>query len=665
MKLNVKFLMIVAVTALGIGLLTVVSISNIKKISKYKDYQSVQAEATAGVSDIFTFLMKMDYSDFRPTVGYRDFTDKISSLDADFNYLIHDEITKDFNDELRENLDSIESIWSLLKGRFEPIEKVLEQMQDIKLSNSMQTSIYASGIRIAHQDFPDEPEVTLLNNLLLSVHKDIEGVYRNYNTMTKLNMQSSFQFKEVLAGIEKRVVLVTIIIAILLSVFLVLVILIITGNVVRQIGSIEDMTSTLAKKDFSGELEAKGSSEIYSLMENINNMVNQINEFFTVVKTTASKAISSGYSINDSANSTAAATDEININIGKISDVFDKIGKAVGKSINAMVLMNEHVSTLLDNNKTQANAIDASNGAVNSAAETLDVINKMAFERSKNAEEMRVLVADGDEKISLTAEKLNEIAGQLDEIQDVVTIINTVANQTNLLSMNAAIESAHAGEAGKGFSVVAEEIRKLAEETAKNAKKIKTVVNNIVTSVTNANKSSMEASDAFVKVSTHADEVINSLKEISDGVTKVDSQMQQIKERTAETAVVAEKISGYCGDLAEQHKTVSTEVGFMSDLFIETRRDLGRIRKGTSDIVNRMKDVRDASKESYKNMTDLENILEEFKTKSEVDAAVAKVDEQNAIENVVSIEMNPEFAVIEPTENKEEITFDLNDVQEY
>lgn len=448
-------------------------------------------------------------------------------------------------------------------------------------------------------------------------------------------------------------------------------------KVLGKISILQDVTEDLANKDFTVDLEPAGSVEINNLMTNLNQMIDQLNDFFVIVKTTTSKAISSGYSINDSANSTAAATAEIDSNIEKINQQFDTITQIVKSTVAVITEMNIHVDTLVQNNNDQTVAIEDSNNAVNEVVNTLEFINEMANSRSKGAEEMYDLVADGDEKISSTTGILAQITSQLEEIKEVVTIINSVAEQTNLLSMNAAIESAHAGEAGKGFAVVAEEIRTLAEETADNAKRIAKAIGAIVSSVNEANITSSEASVAFSKVSAHSKVVIQSFKDITNGIGKIDSQMHQIKQKSGVTASAADKINSYCSDLANRQKDISDQVDSMNDQFVQAMLAIRQIKQGTENIVERMKVVSSSSKESYKNMTELENVLEGFKTKSEVEEAVSAVDSENTIETIISPELEniEDFTsmitqqesnlVPESASDVEEIDFNLDEIEEY
>ena len=164
------------------------------------------------------------------------------------------------------------------------------------------------------------------------------------------------------------------------------------------------------------------------------------------------------------------------------------------------------------------------------------------------------------------------------------------------------------------------------------------------------------------------------MQQITSEIGHIDDKMHNIKDKTQETAEAADKINSYCTEISQQQDIVSNEVSVMNDLFVQTTVSIKQMKKGTNDIVSRMKDVSFSSKESYKNMTELENVLEEFKTKKEVEEAVDKVDEQNLITNAVSEELQ-DFAVVQDFLNStndnvasnttSDIDFDLDSVEEY
>ena len=626
MKLNSKFSMIVALTVLQVAFLTIISFSGLNKMIKMREYQVKQAKVSSDLNEIITYLDDMDYRQFPTRSSERDWNSKVANLDENFDFLMSASITEKFPAELKENVESLGTLWSLLKDRFEPLADIFAQMAAISLSVSEESGINSDGIRESYKASPDNENYSKLYDLVEEAHKQVEGINRSRNSLLKVNTQSSYQMQTLFDKEYKKVTFLSIFLAVASCVLLAVLILIVTTREAKRIITIKDATSTLSKKDFSVELKPAGSSEVYSLMSNLNEMISQINDFFVIVKTTASKAISSGYQINDSANSTAAATSQIDERLDTIYKEFETINTVVTKTMDAIKEMNNHISILVNNSQTQ------------------------------------------------TKNLLNDINNKLDEVKNVVTIINSVANKTNLLAMNAAIESAHAGEAGKGFGVVAAEIRSLAETTQSNSVRISEVVQNIVNAVSLANDASKDASDAFFKVSDQSGKIIDSLQQITSEIGHIDDKMHNIKDKTQETAEAADKINSYCTEISQQQDIVSNEVSVMNDLFVQTTVSIKQMKKGTNDIVSRMKDVSFSSKESYKNMTELENVLEEFKTKKEVEEAVDKVDEQNLITNAVSEELQ-DFDVVQDFLNStndnvasnttSDIDFDLDSVEEY
>ena len=639
MKLNGKFSFIILFTIFQAVILTVFSIVNISQIQNLKNYQIMEIKTESQLASIVDYLEKMDYWDFELETAYSAFDTKKTSITESFNYLLEDSVVNSFPEDFKTSLKQTKLTWQLLNDSFGPVENILKTMEATKPNTSVLTSIKSFGIRETANLYTQDTDIANLLSLTEDAHTQIKKIRLLYVSLMELNTKTLSNIERIVLERETKFVAITIIFAAVTSIILACLIFFVTSKISKRIIKVKNITSTLAEKDFTANVNPEGSDEMLMLMTNINNMVTQINSFFLMVKSTAKKALDAEAIINESANSTADASAQIDSNIDEMSKKFTEMTEVINAAVGVIAEMNLHVDTLVKSNSVQTTAIENSNNAVNEVVKTLEYMNKMAVERMENAQEMHTYVADGDEKITSTNEILGHVAEQLDEVYEVVTIINNVAEQTNLLSMNAAIESAHAGEAGKGFGVVAEEIRALAEETSENADKISRVVNAIVQAVENANKSSQSAFAAFEKVSAHADQIISSLQEITGGIGRIDSQMLQIKKRSEETSSAADEMNKYCGDLAEKQQKVSHQVDNMNEVFFTAILSLKKIKEETADIVHKMKDVSTSSDESYKNLTELENVLEEFKT-SEVGASVIEVKTPAAIEEPV-IEEKP------------------------
>lgn len=639
MKLNGKFSFIILLTIVQAFVLTVFSIFNLKKVQSIKDYQNMEIRSEEQLSSIIDYLEKMDYWDFDIQNAFAAFAEQKEELSKTFAYITENPIIHNFPEDFDANLKQIKLTWQLLENDFVPIEEILKKMEKMKFMPGVLSNIKSFGIRETAKLYTDETVTSDLMNMTEEAHQQLRKIRLLYVSLMSLNEKSSLMIDEVMKATENQFIFITILFAAITAIILTVLILIVTSNVSKRIVKVRNMTTTLAKKDFNITIVPEGSDEMWYLMTNINNMVHQINEFFLLVKYTAKKALNAEASINESAGSTANAIALIDSNIDEINRKFQDAVTVINSAIGVITEMNLHVDTLVKSSSVQNEAIENSNKAVKEVVKTLEYINQQAEERVKNAGEMHEYISDGDEKISATNEILGKIAQQLDEVYEVVTIINNVAEQTNLLSMNAAIESAHAGDAGKGFGVVAEEIRSLAEETSENADKISKVVNAIVAAVESANASSQAAFDAFEKVSNHADQIVEALQEISGGIGKIDNQMQQIKDRSDETSTAADEMNHYCGDLAEMQKHVSQQVDNMNDVVINAIRSLHQIKEETADIVHKMNKVSSASDESYKNLEELETVLEEFKT---VDVPVEQIERKEPEESQENEEKSEE-----------------------
>lgn len=640
MKLNVKFHLIVALAIIQIAFLSFVEVYSSNKLQNIEQFRFVQTKVEKDLCEMSSFLNRLENQGMNLQSAYKKFYDLNKDFNLQYQYIQTRKIKKSLEEAVIKIQKNIENYLLFTQQT----DKILQELAFYSYQESSINSFNSIGITSAYMNESENPDYVYAYEKLLGI-RELKNEYAGETeAIISVLDKNNETITAYIESFKNRFIIQTIILSVISSIIIAVLISLVTGKIARRIISIRDMTTILAQKDFTTSLDPNGSKEMVELMQNINQMVNLINGFFVVVKTTASKAISSGYSINDSANSTAAASAQIDSNVELINQQFESIAQSVSTAVSAISQMDFHVETLVENNQKQTSFISDSKNSVEQVVDTLSSISSMAVNRTSSVVEMKNLVEAGDEKISMTVNILKNIIQQLDRIKEVVTIIDNVAEQTNLLSMNAAIESAHAGEAGKGFAVVAEEIRNLAEETSENASQIGKVISDIIDYVHNADVSSTAAAMSFKEISSHAGSVIDSFKEITEGIQKIDNQMQQIKDKSDDSYKMAEEISCYCGELSEKQKLVSSEVDSVNLLFNHAADSLKQIKAGTGDIVNRMKEVSLASRESFKNMTDLENILEDFKTRDEVEQAVAKVDEEVVITNIVSKELqeNPD-----------------------
>ena len=277
---------------------------------------------------------------------------------------------------------------------------------------------------------------------------------------------------------------------------------------------------------------------------------------------------------------------QVNINPilkGKMKLAMEQINQ-LGSELNNNAKHNLENGTLLEKNsltmnrsvENLANKANAQAASLEETAAALEEITGITKNNTQNAHKMSNLSKDvkdsvilGENLANKTASSMDEINAKVEAINEAIEVIDQIAFQTNILSLNAAVEAATAGEAGKGFAVVAQEVRNLANRSAEAAKEIKDLVENATSKTNdgkkisdemkvgynNLNKLISETIDIIQDVSIASSEQLKGIEQINDAVAILDRVTQENASEASNVALIANETLDMAKILVEDAKT--------------------------------------------------------------------------------------------------------------
>jgi len=398
---------------------------------------------------------------------------------------------------------------------------------------------------------------------LVSIYAPIKNSAGKVVGITGCDFNGDNLHDTIVANIRRQIIIAGI--SVLLGLALVLFLL---QQIFSPLGRINAILKeiSMGEGDLTRRIKADRNDEMGELAGYFNLTMEKIKNLVGTIKYKVNGLNHTSFELSANMGKTSTAVQQITSNLDNMENLMVKQENGAIEAGNAVEDIKKNIDSLKKMIEEQTESVNMSSSAIEEMTANIHSVTQTLAENSKNVGALTEASENGKTGLQLVAQEIREIAHDSEGLLEINSVMKNIAGQTNLLSMNAAIEAAHAGEAGKGFAVVASEIRKLAESSGDQSKTTAAMLKKIKTSIDNITKSSDEvltrfgAIDSGVKtVSTHEQNILHAMEEQETGGKQILESISRLRDITA-------SVKKGSDHMAESGKTLVRE----TDEFIKT-----------------------------------------------------------------------------------------------
>jgi methyl-accepting chemotaxis protein len=383
--------------------------------------------------------------------------------------------------------------------------------------------------------------------------------------------------------------------------------------ILKPVSLIAGIIEDLKNGDLTRTIDHTSNDEIGDLALVFNDFVMSFRQIIRHLRDVIRKTRQISAELADSSARASTALEEIGSNAESMKSRMTVLDEEVSSSNKSAAEVREFISSVAGMITEQTASVSQASAMIEQMSASIQNIAKVADEKLKIANQLEQSAMNGEAEMHATTELIAKVAESAKATIEITRVIDDIASETNLLSINAAIEAAHAAQFGKGFAVVATQVKTLSESSGRSAQEMSSTLAGIADDISRSEQSVSKTSGIFLDIVSLIKEVAASMAELQRATLEISTGSGQVLTALGTLQNMSDAVQSSSSTMDERTGLITDSMGNLSQVSAEAKTGMDEISIGIGEVYGSAESVSEAGSRNADSVNQLEELIDRFK----------------------------------------------------